>query len=147
MRKQDLKVGEDYAIGSTSRYDRFRAAHGRIVEVEGTRPNGRGGVKRGVVVVLVEDGKDYPFLGPAGKEFVLNSARDVREPWADFAASRAAQDERRHAQEAERARKSTIANEVMRRLSAWDIEQFRTDHDGTFIVPAETMARIVERVA
>jgi hypothetical protein len=44
MRKSELKVGGEYAAGSTSTYDRFSLARVRVVDLDGERGRiGRGG--------------------------------------------------------------------------------------------------------
>jgi hypothetical protein len=88
MRKSELKVGGEYAAGSTSTYDRFSLARVRVVDLDGEREEktswGRVRKVRGIVVALMGDSDTYGFRGKDGEEFVLKSARDIHSEWAPY---------------------------------------------------------------
>jgi hypothetical protein len=148
MRKADVKVGEEYAAGSTSRYDRWMLARVRVVDLDGVREvNGWSGIQRkhGIVVALVEDRDEYLLRGKAGDEKVLQSARDIIEPWARYAERKAAHDASDRAAMAERRRRCDVAEATelrLRALGAYDGVRWNSAN-GQFAVQADTMARIV----
>jgi hypothetical protein len=148
MRKADIKVGEEYAAGSPSTYDRWKLARVRVVELDGERiVDGWNGKQRdrGIVVALVEDSRTYRLSGKAGDELVLSSARNLIQSWASYAEAKAAHDERQHAAAVERRRRCDVAEAAelrLRALSAYEGARWNTT-TGVFAVPADTMARIV----
>jgi hypothetical protein len=148
VRKADLKVGEEYAAGSTSRYDRWKLAHVRLVELEGERVvqewNGSRR-RRGIVVALVEDHDEYLLRGKAGDEKVLPSARDIIEPWAPYAEALACKRQSDAERAAERNRVRGVAEDVQVRLRAIGAPEVRFS-DGVFRVPADAMAKIVAMI-
>lgn len=146
MRRQDLKVGEEYAAGSSSRFSRYDMARVRVIELDGQRtvPHSWGGTqqKRGIVVALVEDHDGYDFRGKAGDEKVLSTARDIQSPWAPYVERKAAHEKVKAEQAAERRRVNGVANDAQDRLIRLGFK--RLGHsDGTFRVPADTMAAIL----
>jgi hypothetical protein len=84
MRKSELKVGGEYAAGSSSRFGRWQLVPVRVVEIDGERPRPNGTVQRGIVVQLLEDTYDYRWRGKAGDEKVIDSARDLQCEWAPY---------------------------------------------------------------
>lgn len=149
MKKSDLKVGEEYAAGSTSRYDRWRMAHVRVLDT-----NAQHGLRRGLVVELVEDCNVYGFYGKAGEPKVLDSARQIRKPWSEYAKDKAEYDEAQAAREAERKRAGEVAKRVIETLHGYGVYQgiagdYRYEATSQrFSFSADRMAellRIVER--
>jgi hypothetical protein len=90
MRKSELKVGGEYAAGSSSRFGRWQLVPVRVVEIDGERPRPNGTVQRGIVVQLLEDTYDYRWRGKAGDEKVIDSARDLQCEWAPYVERKAA---------------------------------------------------------
>jgi hypothetical protein len=145
MRKSELKVGGEYAAGSSSRFGRWQLVPVRVVEIDGERPRPNGTVQRGIVVQLLEDTYDYRWRGKAGDEKVIDSARDLQCEWAPYV-ERKAEHERIMAErqtEAERVRR--VAEGVEVRLTGLGFGRISRS-DGTFRIPADTMAKIVAMI-
>lgn len=144
MRKQDLKVGEEYAAGSTSRFDKWRRARVRVEELDGQRVvkewSGER-MRRGIVVTLVEDCDSYGVRGKAGDVKVFESAREIVSLWAPYAERKAAYEAGQASAAAERRRVNGVATEAEMELSRRGIDVRHSK--GVFRVPAETMAQIV----
>jgi hypothetical protein len=114
MKKTEIKVGEEYAAGSSSRYDRWKMAHVRVLDL-----NAQHGLKRGIVVEFVEDSNTYGFYGKTGDPKVLDSARDIRQPWSEYAKDKAEYNEARTHREAERKHKAEVAASVIEALKGY----------------------------
>jgi hypothetical protein len=92
------------------------------------------------------DSDTYGFRGKDGEEFVLKSARDIHSEWAPYV-ERKAEHERIMAErqtEAERVRR--VAEDVEVRLTALGFGRIGRGGDGTFRIPADTMAKIVAMI-
>jgi hypothetical protein len=142
MRKSELKVGGEYAAGSSSKYDQWWLVPVRVVEIDGERPRRNGTMQRGIVVQLLQDSTQYRWRGKAGDEKVIDSARDLQCEWAPYV-ERKAEHARIVAErqaEAERVRK--VAEDVEVRLTGLGFGRISRS-DGTFRIPADTMAKIV----
>lgn len=150
MRKQDLIEGVEYAAGSRSRFDTYNRAHVKIVEVDGTREvPGRLGskvVKRGIVVELMEDSKVHRWYGKAGDIRIVDSARDIQEPWADYASAKADHDRVLTAAMAQSRRLSDVGGDVVARLRALGYVGGVHYSQGRVSIQADMAAEIVARL-
>jgi hypothetical protein len=150
MRKSELKVGGEYAAGSTSSYDRFSLARVRVVDLDGEREEktswGRVQKVRGIVVALMGDSDMYRFRGKDGKEFVLKSAHDIQSEWAPYVERKAEHERIVAERQAEAKRVRKVAEEVDARLTALGFGRIVGGGSGVFRVPADTMAKIVAMI-
>lgn len=147
MRKSELKVGGEYAAGSSSRFGRWQLVPVRVVEIDGERPRPNGTVQRGIVVQLLEDTYDYRWRGKAGDEKVIDSARDLQCEWAPYVERKAEQKQKEQAREAERARRFNVVDDTLIRLRTLgiDVEDGirRNLSTGALSVEPDAMAKIV----
>lgn len=117
MKKSELVVGEEYAVGRDlfRKYDREQTDHARC-RYEGATLSG------GVAFTVVEAGTaDYYRSVVAGERLTMKTAREVRLPWATFAPLR---DERRASEArrlAEAKRVEGVAADVGERLAAYGV--------------------------
>lgn len=119
MRKKDLVVGQEYAMGRM-----HAAARVRIVEAAGVRRRVNGSLAKGTVVThlpetegeVIRAAAGYPPAGALiallGSEYVIGSARWLIEPWEEFAAKRAARAASEQRQRDERQRRRELAVKV-----------------------------------
>lgn len=146
MRKSELKVGGEYAAGSTSRYDRFSLTRVRVVDLDGEREQetlwGRVQKARGIVVALVGDSDTYGFRGKDGEEFILKSARDIQSEWTPYVERKAEHARIMAERQTETERVRRVAEGVEVRLTGLGFGRISRS-DGTFRIPADTMAKIV----
>lgn len=162
MRKSELKVGEEYAIGSSSRYERYRGVKATVVEVAGERRRENGTTMSGIVCEA-----DYMDLrnrylhrgveqvpGEPGM-VVVDSARSFVLPWSEFEERREAHEaaQRATAEDRER-RKRVLVDATVRLREAFgvDLEDrgagVRVDHSRVTVeLHADTLGRLVEAVA
>jgi hypothetical protein len=145
MRKQDLKVGEEYAAGSSSRSDRWRMSRVRVVELDGERPRQSGAAHRGIVVALAADSDRYAWpvwtRGKAGDERVIDSARDIQMSWADYERAKAEFDARQAAARSEQDRAMAVSERASERLTALGATYARSGSDFRFT--ADDMAALL----
>jgi hypothetical protein len=142
MKKSELVVGEAYAVGGTSGYDRGRLKRAVVVELDGTRTvPGRWSSTRelkGIVVRFDRGPASSYFLGygdsaalvDGGPEAVLGSARFVHCLWEPYARQLAAEETAKQlrAKERERALAACIGGrEALERL----LVPSRLDQNGT----------------
>jgi hypothetical protein len=130
VKKTELREGVDYALGSTSKYDRYKAAKVTVVEVDGERERANGTKVKGVVVTSAIEADLSRYAGyvsrgevervPSG-EWVLRSGRYLREPWTDFEEKRRRYDEARAEKHAERERKRGVIEGVIGTLARYGV--------------------------
>jgi hypothetical protein len=154
MKKSELKVGEEYAIGSSSRYDRFRASRVKVLDLNGGEQAHKGILVE--FVEFVEDSAGYPFSArKAGHKEVLRSARDVLGPWSEYAERKRAAEERERVRRAEEDRQDRLAEDTVVRLRklGFEADASRFSHapirwtGKVFSVDVDEMKCIVDRVS
>jgi hypothetical protein len=154
MRKQDLIEGEEYAAGSTSRYDRWNHVRVKLIAIDGEAdvPRTSSGVvfgtyrKHGIVVELMERSTQYGWRGEAGDLRVFDSARDIHEPWSAYAERKAEHDREIAAVKAEVARKREVADSVIVRLRQLGIADGVKYGEHRFKISPDAMAQIVAMI-
>lgn len=129
MRKADIEVGKEYAIGSDSYYGRRDTKRGTYVGAAET-VNVRLGLRdantverRGMVCELHES--EEPWKYPPGgiktdaenpRRVLVPSGRLIRLPWELFAKARAEAEERRRTEQEEEQRQRDVLHVVIRKL-------------------------------
>jgi hypothetical protein len=145
VRKAELKVGEEYAAGSSARYDRWKMTRIRIVELDGERKRSNGTVAKGIVVALSVDGGQYAWprwtRGKAGDERVIESARDIQMPWATYERAKAEFDAHQDAARVEKDRAMSVSDAASERLAVLGMAHTRSGSDFRF--SADQMATLV----
>lgn len=163
MKKSELRPGVEYAVGSTSRYDRFRAVKVTLVDVEGERRRSNGTTAKGIVVSYDGEGHlrtEAGYIGsalsvermPSG-EWVLDSARWIREPWESFAEKHAAHEAAEERRTAERDRRRKVMAECVVALRGYGFDaedrhtrDFRMDFSRLrFEVDPDALAELLRR--
>jgi hypothetical protein len=156
MKKSELKVGEEYAIGSSSRYDRFYASHVKVLDLNGEGKGPYGSKTKGILVEFVEDSAGYPYSGrKTGDKEILQSARNVRGLWSEYAESRRVAVERERVRKAEEDRQDRLAEDAvikLRRLG-FEADTGRFSHapihwtGKVFSIDVDEMKRLVDRIS
>lgn len=151
MRKQDLQVGEEYAVGQTSRRgDDWNLVRAELVERDGERTVETGyrgeRIQRGIVVRF-PDGARYPYNVEPGEEKVLDNARHFVKPWAEYAPAKAEHDRKMAAREAERIRRLEVTLKAEVRLHQLGVKDGYVRRHEEFVVSADTMAQIVGMIS
>jgi hypothetical protein len=146
--KANLKVGEEYAVGASSKSWDLRRVE--LVEIDGERVVGEGDRARRKqgFVVRFPDGGYWRGPNSPGGERVLDSARDFISPWAKYAPLKAKHDRVQAQARKERQRRAAVGQETETRLYDLGIKNGydRVPQSGDFFVSAETMAQIVAMI-
>lgn len=157
MKKSDLKVGEAYAVGSTSKFDTWSLKRAVVEEVNGERMVRRQWgdpvPARGVVLRLDEPTTLLPHSRAAVDDprvYVLSSAAGIREPWDGYAERRRVHKEEQ-ARRAEKARLDVevgrAAEEVLARYGFDRSKGVRFDaREGRFYVKPQAMEELLRRL-
>jgi hypothetical protein len=155
MKKSELQPGVEYAFGSTSRYDRYRAVKVTVVEVDGERERANGTTVKGIVVAgggdlrrLAGYVSEAEVARVQSGEWVVRSGRYLREPWADFEEKVRRHEEAEAEKGEERKRRQEVAGEVRAKLRRLGLEDaFRVDPGQyRFSASADTMAKLLQRL-
>lgn len=122
MQKKDLRVNQAYAIGSTSRFDRFGAQKATVIEVEGLRELRNGVSKRGIVIRVEEQkgGRSLSAIDmwPTTEDgvYVAKSARIFLSLWDSYAERKKQHEEARERSRVEQRRQLDVANSTVETL-------------------------------
>ncbi len=143
MKKSDLIEGEDYAIGSPSRYLQWQGKRATVVEINGARPRANGTTQRGIVLRFAEKAGWSYGSTPAGVEWVLDSARDVLGPWAPYAKRKAEYEAAKRARDAESALRRKVAKDAEVELARRGIAARLTGGGEEIILSADAMTELL----
>lgn len=153
MRKADIKVGEHYAVGSTSLFDRWRLVEMEVVELSGSRPGqSYRAPKKGIVVRRVTDstsggGSFYSlYAGAAGTEFVV-TGREVIQPWSTYESRLRELNEKSRRREEEADRVRQVSKQATEELSAHGFgDGIKKTSFHSFVIHPDTMLEIARRM-
>lgn len=145
MKRTDLRIGAEYALGSNAQRERYMCARARLLD-----PAAVPALSAPIVVELLTPGPGWPYHGAVGGRVALKSARDL-EPWDEYLVRKAHADEAVRAREAERERKNTIIEQVHEILTrryglsvgGWGAPVRGNTHDGTITFDAETLLELL----
>lgn len=134
MRKADVKLGQEYAAGGSSRYDRATLSHVKVVSLDP------------LTVRFMEPGTGYPFsMIPAGTERGLKNAGQLVMEWTPYAVQRAQQRAEKARREAEAERERDIAEQVVAEAREYGVALHSPGRYGnpTFTLRPSTLAALL----
>jgi hypothetical protein len=142
VKASDVKAGVEYAIGGTSRYDRWMAGRARVIEPRVRLP-GREPLH---IVEVIEGCERYysvPVTLPDGRRAVAST--QIREPWADYAKAKREHEETMAELERVRTAARQRAEAAVERLA---VGRVTSAGGGFHVVLALTEAEaLVDRIA
>lgn len=123
MKKSELKVGVDYAIGAPDDRRTGRLKRATIFELDGERELKYGGRRRGIVMRFAGPPHGTGYVPGGGKvvegsdvEFVLPNARAIQMTWNDYLPVFLEVQRRREARNAEDTRLAAVGARTVDRL-------------------------------
>lgn len=150
MRKGDIEVGAEYAVGRSGRYAEWRSERAVVVEVGAERKTYRGWSTRPTVT---KDGVRVRYLDRTGRRTTESedgteviTTREVRAPWAEYAKRKAERDEQEAAWKKHVAESHAKADRAAAALKRMGFKSARASYPFRVVLDSGDADRLVRAI-